>query len=121
MCNVYLILWIPATEDFKLLKKLQLGSQDVSNTLEYVPQFLQSPPNILPSASLSMGCPPSTPSRPWWLDSPLTAAAQSPLAAVASTLSGGSVTPLGPPTPLGVGAGVHFGCNTFGYRGGAIL
>ncbi|KAK6742346.1 hypothetical protein RB195_009922 [Necator americanus] len=82
-----------------------LGSQDVSNTLEYVPQFLQSPPNILPSASLSMGCPPSTPSRPWWLDSPLTAAAQSPLAAVASTLSGGSVTPLGPPTPLGVGAG----------------
>ncbi|CAJ0598424.1 unnamed protein product [Cylicocyclus nassatus] len=82
-----------------------LGNQDVSNTLEYVPQFLQSPPNILPGTSLSMGCAPPTPSRPWWLDSPLTAAAQSPLAAVASTLSGGTVTPLGPPTPLGIGAG----------------
>ncbi|EYC41419.1 hypothetical protein Y032_0569g73 [Ancylostoma ceylanicum] len=80
-------------------------NQDISNTLEYVPQFLQSPPNILPASSLSMGCPPPTPSRPWWLDSPLTAAAQSPLAAVASTLSGGNVTPLGPPTPLGIGAG----------------
>lgn len=54
-----------------------------------------------------MGCPPPTPSRPWWLDSPLTAAAQSPLAAVSSTLSGGNVTPLGPPTPLGIGAGEH--------------
>lgn len=36
---------------------------------------------------------------------PPAAAAQSPLAAVASSLSGGSATPLGPATPLGVGAG----------------
>lgn len=54
-----------------------------------------------------MGCPPPTPARPWWMDSPLAAAAQSPLAAVASSLSGGSATPLGPATPLGVGAGEY--------------
>ncbi|XGW16003.1 hypothetical protein V3C99_001448 [Haemonchus contortus] len=82
-----------------------LGNQDVMNTLEYMPQFLQSPPNILSGSAISMGCPPPTPARPWWMDSPLAAAAQSPLAAVASSLSGGSVTPLGPATPLGVGAG----------------
>ncbi|KAK5983737.1 Helix-loop-helix DNA-binding domain protein [Trichostrongylus colubriformis] len=82
-----------------------LGNQDVMNTLEYMPQFLQSPPNILSGSAISMGCPPSTPARPWWMDSPLAAAAQSPLAAVASSLNGGNVTPLGPATPLGVGAG----------------
>ncbi|VDL61859.1 unnamed protein product [Nippostrongylus brasiliensis] len=75
------------------------------STLEYMPQFLQSPPNILSGSAISMGCPPPTPSRPWWIDSPLTAAAQSPLAAVASSLSGGNVTPLGPATPIGVTAG----------------
>ncbi|WKX98726.1 hypothetical protein Q1695_013980 [Nippostrongylus brasiliensis] len=82
-----------------------LGNQDVMSTLEYMPQFLQSPPNILSGSAISMGCPPPTPSRPWWIDSPLTAAAQSPLAAVASSLSGGNVTPLGPATPIGITAG----------------
>ncbi|VDM69024.1 unnamed protein product [Strongylus vulgaris] len=83
----------------------QYSTASVYNSVPTVPHTQRSGVHWKGNFLLSMGCPPPTPSRPWWLDSPLAAAAQSPLAAVASTLSGGTVTPLGPPTPLGIGAG----------------
>ncbi|KAE9411881.1 hypothetical protein Angca_001264, partial [Angiostrongylus cantonensis] len=84
---------------------MQLGGQDGMNSLEYVPQFLQSPTNLLSGSAIPMGCQPSTPARPWWLDSPLSATAQSPLTAVAPSINGGNITSLGPSTPLGIGTG----------------
>ncbi|VDM54587.1 unnamed protein product [Angiostrongylus costaricensis] len=65
---------------------------------------------------ITMGCQPSTPARPWWLDSPLSATAQSPLTAVAPSINGGNVTSLGPSTPLGIGTGMFFAVVWFSHN-----
>ncbi|KAE9419624.1 hypothetical protein Angca_005076, partial [Angiostrongylus cantonensis] len=77
--------------------------------------------HIFTFPQIPMGCQPSTPARPWWLDSPLSATAQSPLTAVAPSINGGNITSLGPSTPLGIGTVAEFYLAKFDRLSSVIM